>query len=129
LGYADLAQLSVLALYQVQGLVEFAASAAAVGFTALAQALGQSAAKEPAIESEASKLRAKVALDGGEFGAMEIVIHGTDDFTPYTYSPYKIDIRNTRQKWNANLLWKDGRSENESNQALISVAKSALRNR
>jgi hypothetical protein len=60
---------------------------------------------------------------------MEIVIHGTDDFTPYTYILYKIDIRNTRQKWNANLLWKDGRSENESNQALISVAKSALRNR
>ncbi|MGA2646591.1 MAG: hypothetical protein ABSF15_17910, partial [Candidatus Sulfotelmatobacter sp.] len=40
-----------------------------------------------------------------------------------------IHLRNTTQKWNANLLWKDGRSENESNQALISVAKSALRNR
>ena len=50
------------------------------------------------IESEASKLRAKVALDGGEFGAMEIVTHGTDDFTTYINSLYKIDIRNTTQK-------------------------------
>jgi len=33
---ADLAQLSVLALYQVQGLVQLAAGAAAVGFAALA---------------------------------------------------------------------------------------------
>ena len=38
---------------------------------------------------------------------MEIVTRGTDDFTTYMHRLYKIQIRNTTQKWNANLLLKE----------------------
>jgi hypothetical protein len=55
--------------------VKFAAGAAAVGFAALAQALGQGAAEKPAIECEASKLGAKVSLGSGELGTMEVIAH------------------------------------------------------
>jgi hypothetical protein len=75
LRHTDLARLSALALHQLQRLVKFAAGAAAVGFAALAQALGQGAAEKPAIECEASKLGAKVSLGSGELGTMEVIAH------------------------------------------------------
>jgi hypothetical protein len=53
--------------------VEFAASASAVGFTALAQALGQGATKKPVIQGEASKLGAKVSFGSGKLGPMEVI--------------------------------------------------------
>ena len=69
----NLPQLSVLTLHQVQRLVQLAASAAAIGLAALTQPLRQSAAKEPAVEGEASKLGAKVSLERRKLGAMEVV--------------------------------------------------------
>src|SRR5208283_3464576 len=69
LRYADLALLAGVALNQIQGLVQFASGAAAIGFAALARALGQGAAEEPLAGSELSDAGAEAPLGGGELGA------------------------------------------------------------
>jgi hypothetical protein len=55
--------------------VEFAAGTAAVGLAALARALGQGAAEKPAVQGKASNFGAKVSLDSGKLGAMEVIAH------------------------------------------------------
>jgi hypothetical protein len=107
----DLAQLSGLTLYQVQRLVELAAGTAAVRLAALAQALGQGAAKKPAVQGEASDLGAEVSLGSGKLGAMGVIAHLETFYTLYIYTIQELNAE-CDYKMNANLLlerWRIGK--------------------
>ena len=69
LGNTELAGLSVLALHQVNRVMQLATGAMAGGFAALAGTLGESAAENPVARSELGDTGAEVPLDGGELGA------------------------------------------------------------
>jgi hypothetical protein len=75
-----------------------AAGTAAVGLAALAQALGQGAAKKPAVQGEASDLGAKVSLGSGKLGAMEVVAHLGIILYPYILPLYKTQMQNVLTK-------------------------------
>jgi hypothetical protein len=91
--------------------VELAAGTAAVGLAALAQALGQGAAKKPAVQGEASDLGAKVTLGSGKLGAMEVVAHLESFYTLYIDTVQDITTE-CDNKMNANLVperWRSGK--------------------
>src|SRR6266542_5305637 len=67
LGDAKLAQFAGMTLHQIHRLVQFAGGAMAVGFAALAGAIGKSTAKKPLAGGQLGNARAEVALSGGEF--------------------------------------------------------------
>ena len=65
-GDRKLAQLPLAALDQVEGSVEFAASAMAIGFAAGPAADREGAAQEPGVRDELSQPGSEVAFGGGE---------------------------------------------------------------
>ena len=69
LGDTDLARLPILALHQVQGLMQFTSSATTIRLAALAGTFRESAAKEPLTRRELRNPGTEVALGGGEFSA------------------------------------------------------------
>src|SRR6266567_965333 len=75
LGDAKLAQFAGMALHQVHRLVQLTFGAMAVGFAALAGAIGESTAKKPLAGGQLGNARAEVALSGGEFGADQRLGH------------------------------------------------------
>jgi hypothetical protein len=108
LGDADLAQLAGVALNQVQGLVQFAFGAVAIGFAAPAGAFRQGAAKKPLAGGQLGDAGAEAAFGGGEFGAVQGVGH---DLYLYTIQ----DNRENQEKThNADLLLKPGEAKTEA---------------
>jgi len=71
----NLAKLSLLALHQVQGLMQLAAAAATIWFAALTGALRERASEEPLACSQLRNPGTEIALGGREFGAIEGLIH------------------------------------------------------
>src|ERR1035437_9636977 len=74
-GDANLAQFAGTTLHQVHRPMLLAVGAMAVGFAALAGAIGQSAAKKPLAGGELGNAGAETALRSGEFGADEGLGH------------------------------------------------------
>ena len=64
-----------MTLDQVQGLVQLASGAVAVGFAALARTLGQGAAQKPLPGGQLRNPGTEVALGGGELSAAAGVVH------------------------------------------------------
>jgi hypothetical protein len=73
LGDRKLAQLPLAALDQVEGSVEFAASAMAIGFAAGPTTNREGSAQEPGVMDELSQPGSEVAFGGGEAGPMHRV--------------------------------------------------------
>ncbi|PYT68313.1 MAG: hypothetical protein DMG39_21620 [Acidobacteria bacterium] len=71
----NLAKLALLALNQVQGLMQLAAGAATIWFPALTCSLRERAAEEPLAGGQLRNPGTEIALGGREFGAVEGPVH------------------------------------------------------
>jgi hypothetical protein len=74
-GNTELAELTLLALHQVEGMMELPGNAMAGGFAALAAPFGEGAAEKPVAGGELSNAGAEVPLRGGELRAAKGVGH------------------------------------------------------
>ena len=71
----NLAKLSVLALDQVQGFMQLAASAATIWFAALTGALRERTSEEPLASGQLRNSGTEIALGGRKFTAIEGLVH------------------------------------------------------